>query len=172
MARTPKFADQTAWQQAEILMQPALIRVIDNIRKQLETSSWRGDYQTVALWPEGTTEETKAQVALLQSELEAATGAEAEAIAHTLAQLPKSYPGYVLSLHKGDNPDDTTVDVDLWQLCYSLCFLNYSFTAEEPHPLVEIDTSLLDDQGEVDWERLDSKAKDLIGNIFNSLSSL
>ncbi len=165
MPRTPKFADQTAWKQAEILMQPALIRVIDNIRKQLETSSWRGDYQTVALWPEGTTEETKTQVALLQAELETATGEEAEAIAQTLEQLPKSYPGYVLSLQK----EEERVDVDLWQLCYSLCCRNYALESQEAHPLVEIDTHLLDEQGEVDWEQLDHKAKELIGQIFDNL---
>ncbi len=165
MARTPKFTDQTAWKQAEILMQPALIRVIDNIRKQLETSSWRGDYQTVTLWPEGTTEELKTRVSLLQTELESATGEDAAAIAQTLDQLPKPYPGYVLSLQKGEH----VIDIDLWQLCYSLCFLNYALATEELHPLVQIDTSLLDDQGEVDWERLDTKAKDLIGSIFNNL---
>ncbi len=165
MARTPKFADQTAWQQAEILMQPALIRVIDNIRKQLEISTWRGDYQTVALWPEGTTEEVKTRVALLQSELETATGEAAAAIAQTLEQLPKSYPGYVLSLQNGEQ----TVEVDLWQLCYSLCCRNYALDSQESHPLVEIDTRLLNEQGEVDWEQLDNKAKELIGQIFANL---
>ena len=43
----PKFKDTLAWEQAQILMQPALIRVIDNIRKQLEISSWQGTYEQI-----------------------------------------------------------------------------------------------------------------------------
>lgn len=43
----PKITNQLAWQQAELLMQPALIRVLDNIRKRLETSPWKGSYETL-----------------------------------------------------------------------------------------------------------------------------
>jgi hypothetical protein len=32
----PKFANEQAWQQAEILMQPAYIRLVDQIRRQTE----------------------------------------------------------------------------------------------------------------------------------------
>jgi len=42
---TPKFKTLEAWEQAEILMQPAFIRVIDNIRKELDVSVWRGSYE-------------------------------------------------------------------------------------------------------------------------------
>jgi len=31
----PKFSNITSWEQAELLMQPAFIRIIDHIRKQL-----------------------------------------------------------------------------------------------------------------------------------------
>ena len=34
----PKFKDIIAWEQAQLLMQPAFIRVLDNLRKQLELS--------------------------------------------------------------------------------------------------------------------------------------
>ncbi|MEG3843610.1 hypothetical protein [Microcoleus sp. herbarium14] len=43
----PKITSPIAWKQAELLMQPALIRVLDNIRKQLEDSVWTGTYQEV-----------------------------------------------------------------------------------------------------------------------------
>ncbi|MGK7915772.1 MAG: hypothetical protein AB4038_09520 [Prochloraceae cyanobacterium] len=43
----PKFKNTLAWEQAQILMQPAFIRVIDNLRKQLEESSWQGNYQEI-----------------------------------------------------------------------------------------------------------------------------
>ena len=61
----PKFADITSWEQAELLMQPAFIRIIDQIRKQLEESTWKGTYQDVLIWSTGTTEETKAIVTQL-----------------------------------------------------------------------------------------------------------
>ncbi len=43
----PKFKTRLAWEKAQILMQPALIRVLDNIRKQLDQSSWQGNYQEI-----------------------------------------------------------------------------------------------------------------------------
>ena len=43
----PKFKDTLSWQQAQVLMQPTFIRVLDNLRKELETSSWQGNYQEI-----------------------------------------------------------------------------------------------------------------------------
>ena len=43
----PQFKTRLAWDKAEILMQPALIRILDNIRKQLEISKWQGSFQDV-----------------------------------------------------------------------------------------------------------------------------
>ena len=43
----PQFKTRLAWDKAEILMQPALIRILDNIRKQLEISEWKGSFQDV-----------------------------------------------------------------------------------------------------------------------------
>jgi len=54
----PKITDTVAWHQAELLMQPAFIRVID--RMQLDESAWKGTYQNVLIV--GTTDETKAIV--------------------------------------------------------------------------------------------------------------
>ena len=66
----PKFADNIAWQQAELLMQPAFIRILDRIRKQLDTSSWKETYENVLIWQPETTEETKTEVANLVKQLE------------------------------------------------------------------------------------------------------
>ena len=41
----PKFKNTLAWEQAQILMQPTFIRVLDNLRKQVEKTSWQADYQ-------------------------------------------------------------------------------------------------------------------------------
>jgi hypothetical protein len=43
----PKFIDELAYQQAEFLMQPIYIRIIDRIRQQSETSTWEVSYEEV-----------------------------------------------------------------------------------------------------------------------------
>lgn len=122
----PKIKNEVAWQQASVLMQPALIRVIDNIRKQLEESTWQGTYEEV--------------------------------------QTP--YPGYTLCLQH----QDRQVTFDVWDLCYQVCFSNYRSTHAEMESVdVEIDTSLLDETGDVDWNQLDTKAKQLVQEVFANL---
>lgn len=165
----PKFSDALAWEQAELLMQPTFIRVIDNIGKQLEQSTWKGTYIDTQIWAEGTSDATKAQVAQLQQQLATAKPTEAEAIQTQLEQLPKPYPGYQLCLEQSDRK----ITVDIWQLCYQICFRNYSpiLNAMDKDLIVEVDTSLIDSTGEVDWLCLDNKTKQLIEQIFTSLPS-
>jgi hypothetical protein len=43
----PKFSSELAWQQAEFLMQPIYIRIIDRIRQQGEVSAWKVSYEEV-----------------------------------------------------------------------------------------------------------------------------
>ena len=43
----PKFASELAWQQAEFLMQPIYIRIIDRIRQQSEVSAWKVSYEEI-----------------------------------------------------------------------------------------------------------------------------
>ncbi|KPQ38801.1 MAG: hypothetical protein ACLFM4_14350 [Phormidium sp.] len=111
----PKFKSELAWQQAQLLMQPALIRIVDNIRKRLEQTSWKATYQ-----------ETQVPV-----------------------------PGYQLLLELGDRQKT----LDIWELCYRVCFRDYIPT-ESPEQAreVDIDISLID-EGDVNWERLDEKAR-------------
>jgi len=124
----PKFKNSLAWQQAELLMQPCLIRLLDNIRKYLEDSPWEGTYENV--------------------------------------QTP--VPGYLLCLNLGENQ----VTFDIWELCYQICFLNYKEThAEAETQAVEIDTSLIDENGDVNWNELEIKAKKLVEKIFANLPS-
>ncbi|MDX2214172.1 MAG: hypothetical protein SFY66_12860 [Oculatellaceae cyanobacterium bins.114] len=163
----PKFASTTAWQQAEILMQPVFIRVVDNLRKELEQSSWRGTYREEPIWAEGTSDETKATVVALQTELQHASPEQSTAIQEALAQLPQPHPGYYLCLQKGDRE----VTVDLWQLCYQICFRNYNPVVNVlENPIVEVDTSLIEaETGEVDWHCLDTKARQIISQVFATL---
>lgn len=122
----PKLKNSLAWQQAELLMQPSLIRLLDNIRKYLEASEWEGTYENV--------------------------------------QTP--IPGYQLCLKNEKNE----VKFDLWELCYQICFLKYTPThAEAETKEVEIDTSLIDEEGEVNWNKLEIKAKQVVQDMFSSL---
>jgi len=162
----PKFTDTVTWQQAELLMQPTFIRVIDNIRKQLDVSEWRGTYEDVLLWPVGTTDETKAFVTGLLQRMAAASPDELAEIEQALTQLPTPQPGYYLCLQRHDQQ----VKVDLWELCYQICFHNYTVASEDStNRAVEIDTSLIDENGDVDWQHLDDKAGGLIQQVFATL---
>jgi hypothetical protein len=169
---TPKIPNQIVWQQAEVLMQPAFIRLIANITQQLEQSDWRGDYEDVQMWPEGTSETDKMLVASLRSQLETASPAEVDAITQSLAQLPTPFPGYQLRLSRGDRQ----VSVDLWDLCYRICFQDYDSVSGTSHAVdaaiggsVAIDPSLFDETGDVDWHQLDDKTKQLVNQIFANL---
>ncbi|HEY9631046.1 MAG TPA: hypothetical protein V6C84_27465 [Coleofasciculaceae cyanobacterium] len=165
----PKFATALAWQQADLLMQPVFIRVVDNFGKRLEQSTWKGTYQEVAVWAEDVPEATRSLVNQLQSQLDTATPEQAEEIEAALAQLPSTHPGYLLCLQQGDRQ----ITIDIWQLCYQICFRNYSpvLNAMDADLTVEIDTSLIDDTGDVDWTRLDQKTRQIIDQIFSSLSA-
>jgi hypothetical protein len=162
----PKFADITSWQQAELLMQPVFIRLIDNIRKQLEQAPWKGTYEDVQLWSEDVAPEIKARVVQLRQQLETALPKEAAAIQQALEQLPQPYPGYHLCLEHHNQQ----ISIDLWDLCYQICFRNYCppFDCYDDKA-VEIDTNLIDETGEVDWQHVDAKAKQLVEQIFVNL---
>ena len=171
----PKFQDTAAWQQAEQLMQPAFIRLVDNLRKQLdEATTWRGTYEDVPIWPDGVSEDVKAQVLELQAQLKTATPTEAAAIESTLSDLPAPNPGYWLRLAQNDQQ----VRIDLWELCYRICFRDYDPATgtsrsrgfgQAQSQGVEVDRSLLDEFGEVDWNRLDDKTQRLVAQVFAGL---
>ncbi|CEJ44340.1 hypothetical protein [Umezakia ovalisporum] len=158
----PRITNPVTWHQAELIMQPAFIRVVDNIRKHLDTSSWKGTYHDVLIWPANTTDEIKALVTQLLQEMETATSEQADEIRATLADLPIPHPGYHLRLQR----QDYEVNLDLWEICYQVCFLNYSPMNED----VNIDTSLIDEMGEVNWQSLEDKTRDLVRLAFANLT--
>lgn len=165
----PKFQDSVAWQQAELLMQPAFIRVIDHIRKQLDESAWKETYENVLIWPPGTTDENKMRVTQLVQELEGASPERTAQIEQAIAKLPIPQPGYQLSLQH----QDQQFSFDLWDICYQVCFRHYNPSlAQSNNYTVEIDTSLIDETGDVDWERLDAKAQELVEQLFANLPKI
>lgn len=148
-------------------MQPVFIRLIDNIRKQLEVSDWQGSYREFPIWAEDVSPAMQQRFLQLQQEMATAKGDRLADLQAQLAELPQPFPGYELCLKHRDQE----VAVDLWQVCYQICFRNYSppFNPTNSTP-VEIDTSLIeDDTGEVDWLRLDQKTKQIVEQIFQTL---
>ena len=141
----PKFATSFAKAKVEKLMQPALIRVIDNIRKQLDTVAWKGTYEEELIWPEGTTPEQKQEYTALMS------------------AMPQPAPLYTLRLTHADSEDQT---IDVWGLCYRVCALAYGADSEQE---IAADDALFDEFGEVDWRLLDDKTKSLVEGIFAKL---
>jgi len=128
----PKFKTILAWEQAQILMQPAFIRILDNLRKELEQSKWKGTYKEVT----------------------------------------EPLPGYHLCLTN----QDRSVEIDIWELCYQVCFRDYKlplqhfFSSDDDTSCeVEIDTRLLDETGKIDWHLLEAKAQQLVREIFANL---
>jgi len=165
----PKFTDSIAWQQAELLMQPAFIRIIDHIGKQLGRSLWKGTYQDIQTWSEDVPVAVQAEVIELQQQLADATPAEAVKIEQMLANLPRPIPGYELRLEH----QDQQISVELWDLCYQICFDRYKPAAShsENQPVI-VDTDLIDETGDVNWQRLNEKAKQLVDQIFTELPSI
>lgn len=148
-------------------MQPAFIRIIDHIRKHLDQSTWKGTYQDVLIWPDETTDETKVIVSQLLQRMEAASLAEQAEIKQALTQMPIPHPGYHLCLQHQGLPQ---ISIDLWELCYQVCFCNYSSSlTHSATGEVQIDTSLIDEDGDVDWQRLNTKAGDLVKQVFANL---
>ena len=125
----PKINNMTSWRQAELLMQPAFIRILDWLQKKLVDSVWENSYQEV--------------------------------------QTP--IPGYRLNLEY----QDQKVSIDIWELCYQVCFSNYrsTHTAEQTVE-VEIDTSLLNEKGDVNWDKLDEKALLMVENMMANLPKI
>lgn len=177
----PKFQNMEIWRQAEALMQPAFIRLVANIGKHLDESTWKGQYEDVLVWPETIDPATKAEVLALKAELEtlapetdAHSMARSAAIEQSLAALPAPFPGYQLCLSQATHQ----VCVDLWEICYRICFRDYDAESgtsrpkgfgQPPSQGVEVDTTLFDETGEVDWDRLDAKTRKLVDQIFASL---
>jgi hypothetical protein len=129
----PKFANEQAWHQAEILMQPAYIRLVDQIRRQTE--------------------------------------AQEQEIKVSYQEVTEPYPSNLLCLQArspATTPHPPQLCVDIWDLCFQVCFVSYEpLAAEQSEQLVEIDLSLFDpDNQEVDWPKLDAKAQAAVQKVF------
>lgn len=158
------FANPQARQIADQLMQPALIRVIDNIRKCLDNSEWQGTYEETQIWPADVSEAQMQRVKTLRTQLQTATPEAADMIRTELAALPQPFPGYELHLTQGEQERI----INVWDLCYCVCFEQFP-VGDVP---VTVDMTLIDrDAGDLDWLVLDNKAKAIVDNVFQQLEA-
>lgn len=166
----PKFATPLDRDKVERLMQPALIRVIDNIRKQLDSTSWQGRYEEELVWPAGTTPEQQQDYQTLQQQLHGVSPAEHDRVAALIDQIPEPTPLYTLRLTKSGCTDQT---VDIWALCYRVCTVDNGTGPEDCSPGEDFemiaDNHLFDADEAVDWQPLDEKTQALVADIFQAL---
>lgn len=161
----PSFATPEDWERTNLLMQPAFIRLLDNIRKLTDDlSSWKTSYQENMIWDDRISEAERGRISLLQQELKSTTDNDrATEIEQILETLPKPYPAYDWKLEQGDE----MVTIDVWELCYKICFTS-DFNPRSEAPAT-VDQQLFDEDGDVDWTVLDEKAKQLVTEILSQL---
>jgi hypothetical protein len=126
----PTFKNATDWEKAEILMQPAFIRVMDNLRKQLEKSNLVATYE----------------------------------------EVQEPFPGYQLTL----TYEKKSVTISIWDICFQVCFLNYELSSidekniSKESRIVEIDSSLFNEEESINWENLETKTQQIIQKIIDN----
>ena len=154
------------------LLQPALIRLIDQLRQQLADSPWQWNYETHEIWPDDVPQTQRNRYDLLQTELETASDDEAVDLESELGMMPMPIPVYRLNLSQGNRQEQ----LNMWELCYQICLLQYApiLGSEslvppslETYPL---DSKLLDSTGEIDWPSLDQKAERVVSQLLETLN--
>ena len=58
----------------------------------------------------------------------------------------------------------------MWELCYKICFTT-DFNPQSEAP-AKVDRLLFEEDGEVDWTRLDEKAKQLVMAVLSQLPTV
>lgn len=159
----PQFRDPVCFDQAERLMQPSLLRLLDQLRRQAAAAHWSHQFETLQIWADSVPEAMQQQWQALGDRLETSSDeTEVAELQQQLAQLPQPTYAYQLRLQKGDR----AASVDLWELCYHTCFTNHQAEIDyEP----QLRPHLLDEAGDVNWDQLDLQAAHVIEDLITSL---
>ena len=158
-------------QKLAMLMQPALIRLIDQLRQQLTEASITWTYETTELWPEDVPQETRQQYDEMTQALEIASDDDAEKIQDVLETLPQPVPLYRLEIEQNDEK----IHMNMWELCYQICLQKYKpqldrMQVEAPNlSSYKIDKTLWESNDSIDWEALNLKAKKVVQRLTQSL---
>lgn len=163
----------TSQQKLALLLQPALIRLIDQLRQQLTEASWTWSYDTIEVWPDEVPEETRSQYTEMMEALETASDDDAETIQDVLYTLPQPIPLYRLDV----TYEETELEISMWQLCYQICFEDYrpkflDLSVEAPElEKWAVDPALIDEADQVDWVALNEKAKTVVSQLMTAIQS-
>ncbi len=155
-----------------LLLQPALIRLIDQLRLQLTGSNWQWSYQTHEIWPENVPQFARDRYGQLQAQLDTVKDTEAEVLDAELATMVMPVPVYFLDLIQGDRQ----LRINMWELCYQICLQEYSpvlASASLDSPalaLYSLDPTLLESDETIDWSKLDQKAADVVSQMLEGLN--
>ncbi|MBF2055886.1 MAG: hypothetical protein IGQ45_01415 [Cyanobacterium sp. T60_A2020_053] len=79
----------------------------------------------------------------------------------TYQEINEPFPSYIVTQKKGDTVKETNV----WKICFQVCFKNYVY---DENQTVEIDDDLVNNQGELNWQKLEEKTKYIITNLFDA----
>jgi len=77
----------------------------------------------------------------------------------TYQEVSEPIPGYRLVL----SHQEQEIVIDIWQLCFQIC------CTDAQSEMVSIDPQLLEETGEVDWQKLEVKTQLIINQIFDNL---
>lgn len=159
----PQFSDPQLFDQAERLMQPSLLRLLDHLRRQVAATTWTHRFETLQIWAENVPQAVQQQWQALGDRLETSSDeVEVAELQDQLANLPQPTYAYQLCLEKGDQ----SVIFDLWDLCYHTCFSNHQPEIDyEP----QIRPGLLEEAGDVNWDQLDLQAQHMIEDLMTGL---
>lgn len=73
-------------------------------------------------------------------------------------EITEPFTGYNVLLKKGNY----STKYNLWELCFKICFNRYE---KGQITLVETDKTLIDDNGELDWQQIEIKTKKLVKSL-------
>lgn len=73
--------------------------------------------------------------------------------------INEPFPGYIVSLKKGSY----LAKYNIWELCFKICFDSYEKDQTTP---VKTDKILIDEEGELDWQQIETKTQNLVKSLF------
>ena len=154
-------------------MQPALIRLIDQLRQQFSAESITWTYKTTEHWPEDVPDSTRRQYQEMMQALDVANEEDADKIHAVLETLAQPVPLYELEVEL----DNEKVHLNMWELCYQICLQKYRpnlqrMQVDAPNlSSYKLDKSLWESQSSIDWEALNTKAQKVVKSLLKTLQS-
>ncbi|MBE9222279.1 hypothetical protein IQ215_06175 [Cyanobacterium stanieri LEGE 03274] len=77
-------------------------------------------------------------------------------------EINDPFPSYILTQKKGN----TTKETNIWFICFQVCFTQFELEQNQP---VEIDSNLISDRGELNWDEMEIKTQSIVKNLFDEI---